>query len=216
MGNKLRELRLARKMTHDEAATAMGVSRSQFIKLERGERRLTVEYLNQAAKAFGVTPAELLEDVVIPETTPIVGRAGAGPDGSVLFATGDGNFGEIPAPVNSTTTTEALEVQGDSMTGIANDGWVITYDEKQPPNEDHMGEPCVCWLEDHRVLVKIPFPGRGAGLYDLESASAKTMRDVPVRYFALVTNIIPRKAAKKFIKRNPDHQIEDVSIKPGE
>lgn len=143
---------------------------------------------------------------------PIVGKAGAGPDGTVLFATGDGNFGEIPAPANSTASTEALEVQGDSMRGIANDGWIITYDDKRAPGDEHMGEPCVCWLENDRVLVKTPYPSREVGLFHLESANAATMRDVPVRYMALVTNIIPRKSAEKWVRRNPTVDVTDVKL----
>ncbi|MBB2973978.1 hypothetical protein [Mesorhizobium sp. RMAD-H1] len=203
--------------TPKEAAIYFGWVYETYIQHEQGIRGIT-RAAAKYAQAFRVSEGWLLTGEGIgpddnkPKTVPITGMAGAGPDGTVLFATGDSNFGEITAPVNSTPTTEALEVKGDSMRGIANDGWIITYDEKQPPNEDHMGEPCVCWLEDDRVLVKIPFPGRGPGLFDLESANAPTMRDVPVRYFALITNIVPRRAARKFIKRNPDHGIKDVKI----
>lgn len=62
MGNNLKKLRNACKMTHDRAAEAMGVSKGQYIKLERGERRLTLEYINQAAKAFDVTPSDVIDD----------------------------------------------------------------------------------------------------------------------------------------------------------
>lgn len=162
----------------------------------------------------GDGPESVETDEVTAEkpTIPIVGKAGAGPDGSVLFAEGDGNFGEYPAPTNSTPTTVALEVQGDSMTGIARDGWIVTYDDKKPPEAEHMGEPCICWLEDGRVLVKTPYPGRGVGLFDLESENARTMRDVPVRYFALVSNIVPRRSAHRYARRNPDAAVEDLSI----
>jgi transcriptional regulator with XRE-family HTH domain len=61
MGNKLKALREDRRWTQDMAAEAMGVSRGQYIKLERGERRLNVEYINRAAKAFGVMPSDILD-----------------------------------------------------------------------------------------------------------------------------------------------------------
>src|SRR5690242_1985728 len=51
MGNRLKELREEAGWTHDQAASAMGVSRGQFIKLERGERRMTADYMARAAKA---------------------------------------------------------------------------------------------------------------------------------------------------------------------
>lgn len=71
MGNALKSLRDARGWTHEQAAEAMGVSRSQFIKLERGERRLTVDYIRTAAKAFGVPEAAIIAG---PRPIPVVGR----------------------------------------------------------------------------------------------------------------------------------------------
>ncbi|QDI83738.1 LexA family transcriptional regulator [Methylorubrum populi] len=69
MGNTLRELRLERGWTHEEAAAAMGVSRGQFIKLERGERGLTERTIALAARAFAVLPSR-----VIGEGTSAVGE----------------------------------------------------------------------------------------------------------------------------------------------
>lgn len=62
MGNQLRNLRNAKGLTQDEAADAMSVSRGQYIKLERGERRLTEDYIVRAAKAFGVSPNQIIAD----------------------------------------------------------------------------------------------------------------------------------------------------------
>jgi len=143
---------------------------------------------------------------------PIVGKAGAGPEGTVLFATGDRNFGEIEAPLDAAPSARALEVQGNSMYGVANDGWIIFFEDKETPSAEHMGELCVCFLEDERVLVKIPYPGSQRGLYNLDSANAPPMRDVAVRAFAIVTDIKTRRAAQRFIRRNPDHPIEDLKI----
>lgn len=61
MGNKLKLLRKAKNWTHEQAADAMGMSRSGFIKLERGERRLTLDYIGRAAKAFDVRPADVID-----------------------------------------------------------------------------------------------------------------------------------------------------------
>lgn len=150
--------------------------------------------------------------VPIQRFVPIIGLAGAGPDGTVLFAEGHGNFGEIAAPADASEATEALEVRGDSMHGLANDGWIIFYDDKTAPNQDHMGEPCVCWLANGKVLVKVPQPARDSGLFNLESVNAPTMRDIAVDAMALITDIKTRKAAQRFIRRNPDIQVNDVVI----
>lgn len=169
-------------------------------------KRFPIQYLPKLEEFFGNSPFAGMKKV------RIVGLAGAGPDGSVLFATGDGNFGEVAAPLDASPNTVALEVRGDSMYGVANDGWMIFYDEREEPNEEHMGELCVCWLEDDRVLVKIPHRGSAKGLFNLESANAPTMRDVAVKYFALVTDIKTRRSARKFARNNPDHPIQDVKI----
>lgn len=149
-----------------------------------------------------------------PLVIPIIGLAGAGPDGSVVFSEGQGNFGEVDAPIGASKGTVALEVRGNSMHGLANDGWLIFYDERTEPRLEYMGEPCVCWLEDGHVLVKIPQPTREPGLFHLESANAPTMRDVPVREMAAVTDIKTKRAAGKYIRRNPDQPIDDVKTEP--
>lgn len=62
MNNRLKKLRTEARLTQDEAAAAMGVSRGQYIKLERGERRLTTDYIARAAKAFHVSQSAVIED----------------------------------------------------------------------------------------------------------------------------------------------------------
>lgn len=189
-----------------------GFSYSTYSQHERGMVGIT-RAAKDYARAYRVSEAWLLTGEGTPEETryaPIRGLAGAGPDGTVLFATGDGNFGEVQAPIDSAPTVEALEVRGSSMYGIANDGWLIFYEDKEVPSDEHMGELCVCWLEDDRVLIKIPQPGSQPGLFHLESANAPTMRDVPVRYFSIVTDIKTRRSADRFIRRNPGHPVEDV------
>lgn len=200
--------------TAKDAARFFGWTYETYIQHEQGTRGLS-RAADRYAKAFRVREGWLLTGEGdgpdgAPTTVPVVGLAGAGPDGSVLFATGDGNFGEVPAPLDASVNTEALEVRGDSMRGLANDGWLIFYDEKEPPRLDHLGEVCVCFLEDDRVLVKTPYPGSQPGLYHLESVNAPMMLDVPVRYFAFVTDIKPRRSAQRFASRNPDQSIQDV------
>lgn len=59
MGNQLKKIRESKGMTHDDAAAAMAISRGQYIKLERGERRLNEDYILRASRAFGV-PVQLV------------------------------------------------------------------------------------------------------------------------------------------------------------
>ncbi len=153
-----------------------------------------------------------LEEAMFASSVPIVGKGGAGPDGQVLFAHSDGEFGEATALPNATEDTRALIVEGTSLRGMADDGSLVFYDSPLPPSEAHIGELSVCWLEDDRVLIKYPYPGSKPGLWHLESTSAPTIRDVPVRMMALITGSITRAAAKSFIRRSPHFTFEDVKV----
>jgi len=194
---------LARHLTK---TLGRSIDRAAVNKMLSGLRKLAADELIAAAGYLGI-PAPMGSVML-----QIAGKAGAGPDGSVLFARSDEYLGEVPAPANATAATTVLEVAGDSMRGMANDGWLIFYDERVPPSEEHIGEPCVCWLENDRVVIKTPYFGRLPGLYDLESQNAETMRDVAVRDMALVTNIVPRRSAQKFIRRHPNQPFDDVKV----
>jgi transcriptional regulator with XRE-family HTH domain len=204
MGNRLKELRSERGWTHDRAAEAMAISRGQYIKLERGERRLTLDYIDRAAKAFSVDPTMIISEGGTVVSVPVVGRAGAGPSGEVIFDAEQQVLEEVPAPPGATRNTVGLGVQGDSMRGIANDGWLIFYDDRHfPPTDEMLGELCVVGTAGGQTLVKFLAPGRGPGLYDLESYNAPTLRDEPVEWAALVTSIIPRKPARRMMAADP-------------
>jgi hypothetical protein len=176
---------------------------------EKEVRAIKAHELSAMARFFGKEPPG--GDPSAIRFVPIRGLAGAGPEGSVLYSSGDGNFGEIEAPRDAKDTTEALEVRGNSMYGMANDGYLIFYEDKEEPSENHMGHMCVCFLQDERVLVKFPSLGSAPGLFHLESVNAPMMRDIPVRHFAIVTDIKTRYAAQKFARRNPHIPIEDVT-----
>ena len=200
-----------------DAAKALGVSYPTYAGHENGSSGFKHSTGELYARRFKVSFDWLMtgRGPMIPDgerTIPIVGYAGAGPDGSVLFAEGQGNYGEAVAPIDASDTTEALEVRGDSMHGLANDGWLIFYDEKTLPGREHMGEPCVCWLANGRVLIKEPQWGSAPGLFHLTSINARTMPDVAVEAMALVTDIKTRVAAKKYIRRHPDIQIDDLVV----
>lgn len=62
MANNLRALREAKGFTQEGLAAEMGTTRSQLIKLERGERQLTPKWIERAAAALGVTLGALIEE----------------------------------------------------------------------------------------------------------------------------------------------------------
>ena len=60
MGNGLRAARIKARMNIEQAATALGISRSGYVKIERSERRLTAELIRRACELFGVSAEELI------------------------------------------------------------------------------------------------------------------------------------------------------------
>lgn len=196
MGNKLKSLRLSSPLTQEQIADAMGISKSQYIKLERGERRLTVDYARRAAQAFGVRASDVTDDQV--DHLPVVGRIGASTSGEILHDTDHGPFGEIIVPIGAFGTEVAVEVEGHSMGIYAPDGSLIIYDDRRdPPTEDMLGEVCVIGLPDGRVLLKRLLRGSRRGLFDLESIVGETLRDQAIEWAAVVAMVIHPRQAKK-------------------
>lgn len=60
MSNRIREIREANGLSRVALAKRVGCSDRQIIKLERGERRLTQEWMERIGAGLGVSPAELI------------------------------------------------------------------------------------------------------------------------------------------------------------
>jgi hypothetical protein len=129
----------------------------------------------------------------------IIGRVGAGPEGSISFEE-QSDLGTAPAVPGWTDTTVAVEVWGNSMRPIAYDGWLVYYDKREGAlTPDMLGQPCVIGLASGHTVMKVPQHGSRRGVYNLESANpaVDTMRDQRVKWAAFVTAIVPRRAARK-------------------
>lgn len=87
MENQLKRLRKAVGLTQAELADKIGTTRSQLVKLERGERRMSDVWLKKLAPALGVSQGEILGDQAID------GRIYMPPTG-VLY--GNGETGPVP------------------------------------------------------------------------------------------------------------------------
>lgn len=131
-------------------------------------------------------------DSRVASTVPLVGYVGAGAQVN-LFADGQGPFGEVEMPPGGSAKTVAVEVRGDSMAGLADDRWIIYYeDRREPVTEDLLGRLCVVGLADGRVLVKKLALGRLVGRFDLYSTQGTPLFDQDVLWAAAVEWIKPR------------------------
>lgn len=120
MGNSLRTLRTKRGWTHEHAAERMGISRGQFIKLERGERQLTSRTIALAAKAFGVAETEIIAQAV-----PVVSWISAGRLAHGGPVTEEDEVRTIAVNDLPQGDWIALVVEGDSMDRVAPEGSII-------------------------------------------------------------------------------------------
>lgn len=178
MGNGLKSLREGRGWNQQQAADQFGYSFEGYKKIEYGKRRLSAEIIERACAVYGVSEAVVMGRPDAP-SVKLVGYIGAG-NAAHYYANGDDPNEEVERPPESNEATVAAQVRGDSMYPVADDGDLIYFDDKlEPPTDDLIGKLCVVGLLDDRILVKRLYRGR-AGLYNLTSANAPPMQDVPV------------------------------------
>lgn len=60
MENRIEELRKARGLTLKQLADLVGTSNQQISFLEKGKRRLTVDWMTRISEALGCQPADLI------------------------------------------------------------------------------------------------------------------------------------------------------------
>lgn len=156
MKNRIREIRKRAGLTLEQVAKAAGATNQMVGILERGERTLTIDWLERIAPVLGVTAVELLdqgEDTKV----PVVGYVGAGFE---IFPIDDHMKGAgldyIDAPPGvASKSTVAVMVRGDSMIPVLEEGDVIYYDEKTEGDFDSLlGRMCVVQCHDGATYVK--------------------------------------------------------------
>ncbi len=132
MQNRILELRKNHGMTLAQLAEKTGSTPQQIGRLEKGERRLTTDWMEKIAQALDVLPEDLMtsnhgERVVIPEiaTNTMVGNATR----KTNVAEGDNILSEWSLPkqllanqVGSDSTMRIIQVMGDSMQPEFNPG----------------------------------------------------------------------------------------------
>ncbi len=126
----MRELRHERDWTQEQAADAFGLSKSGYIKIETGERGLSLKWVARAAEIYGIPKAAILSDDVTNDSTavdrigsptwsiPVVGKAEAGSWLKDVDDVQERDYPEIPAsPEKQYEKIEqfAVAVVGDSM-----------------------------------------------------------------------------------------------------
>lgn len=154
MSNNIKLYRQKAGLTLEQVAQAAGTSNQMIGLLERGQRKLTVEWMERIAPALGVSPADLM---LASKTVPVVGYVGAGAEIYSIddHAKGNGMFETSAPPQGATPSMVALVVRGDSMSPAYEDGDIIYYDQQLTGDFDHLvGKRVVVRLKDGRTYVK--------------------------------------------------------------
>ena len=206
---RLRQARLDRGYdTAASAADAHGWSRNTYASNENGNAPFSYRRAKEYAVAFGVAP-EWLYDASGPmqaaagdgTEVQVIGRVGANPDGTVLFALGHDPAELAPIPPGGTDRARALRVVGHSMRGLADNGALIYFeDQRTAPTPDMLGQVVIVETDTDEVLVKRLLRGSRPGLYDLESIAGPMRRDARLRWAAHITAIIPPFQARRIIR----------------
>lgn len=208
IGERLKEARLAAGYTSAADAAAKFEWHPQNVRDHEANRRgVDAEQAERYARAYRVDPAWILFGGATrkPRATglvPIIGKVGADPDGVILFSTGQAAGDQAPIPPGGTARAAALEVAGHSMRGVADDGALIYFEEQHTtPTKDHVGRVVICELETGEVLLKRLLRGDEAGRWDLESIIGPTRHNVPIRWVANISAIIPPPISQRVIVR---------------
>ncbi len=190
-----------------EAARRGGLERN-FVQDILHERKRTVrgDNLDRLAKGLSCDPSDLIpsarRSVDRVEYREVVGYAGADPDGTILFALGQGTGDFAPVPPNGSPTAKCVEIRGHSMPFVAEDGSLVWFDDqKTKPDHEMIGHVVVVQLDTDEVLIKRLLNGSDRGLYDLESLAGPTRHNVRPVWVARIISIIPALEARRIIRR---------------
>jgi SOS-response transcriptional repressor LexA len=191
--NRLAELRRRAGLTQDQLAERAETGRSQIVKLERGERRLTVDWMLRLARALNCEPKDLLPPEAGPAPSAPSGPWATGPGGmpardlpvcgaarggaNALFVDQGNALEHVfrPAQLDGVGNAFAVYAVGDSMEPKYQAGDLLFINPNLPPVK---GCFVVVELGDHEAYVK-QFVRQSDDMLMLREFSP-VMRDIPI------------------------------------
>lgn len=173
VGENLRRIRNARKLSQEMLARKSTVSQSAISAIEREEKAPTASTLTLLAKALGCVPSDLLEEKekalqvsgVLPVTTRRVPLLGTVHCGEPSFAEQEfESYVEAGAEIHADF---ALRAKGDSMTGARiQDGDIVFIRRQDTVNN---GEIAAVLIDDEAALKRIRYLPGGMTMLQAEN-----------------------------------------------
>ena len=208
MSNRIKEFREARGLSQDKLAELAQTTRSQIVKLERGERRLTVDWMRRLAPVLNCLPADLMAQMDARPPLPAgseAARAGApepddrrdllavrsGARGGIdqeMFLT-DGPLDYVPRPayLRNVRSAYALYMIGESMDPRYRHGQLIHVNPSRPISP---GDGVAVTKKNSAVLVKEFVRRTATGILLREYRPEDRQFEVPLEEIADVHRIV--------------------------
>lgn len=196
LAEKIKAIRCAAGLNQSEFAELLETTQSTVTRWEKGSRPQG-DALHRIAVFANTTVERLIGvDSLLSSNSddiPVVGYVGAGAQVYPLddYAQGAGmDFVERPPFVVGDAV--AVEVKGDSLLPVAENGWRLVYmGEQTMLEEEVLNRLCVVQLADGRMLVKRLVRGSQPQRYHLLSTNAPVIEDAEVVWAAKVRAIVP-------------------------
>lgn len=184
MTDKVRALLRQPGWNQQRLAAQLGVSQSTVHRWLKGAEP---EGANRDSIAALYENALSAQDADKPQVQ-LQGYVGAG---QAIYQFDEQGGGYVDAPPEYSPATVAVEVKGDSMLPLYEDGTILYYSKILTP-EQMLNRRCIARLADERVLVKTIRRGSETGLFTLVSLNAPDIEDVAIEWAAPIDWIKPR------------------------
>lgn len=147
------------------------------------------------AKSAGVKVSQLLGEEKYISLVPLIGYVERGAIVNIMKNYANGEYIEmVDAPPEVAGDIVALQIKGNGMMPIYNDGDKVFYSqEKSLSDEDCLGRQCVVKVQDGDIHLCSVMRGSRFGLYTLYPYNASIMPDVSIEWAAPVQWIDVRK-----------------------
>jgi len=194
--DKIKKIRWALGLNQGAFGELLGTNQSTVSRWENGSSP-EGPMLQKIADVANTTVERLLGDDGVTgapaNKIPVVGYVGGGAEVYPYddYPRGDG-MDFVDRPPFLTGQAVAVEVRGNSLFPVAEDGWRLVYTGQQSlVEEEVLNRLCVVQLVDGRMLVKRIMRGTAPQRYHLASTNAPLIEDVEIVWAARVKAIIP-------------------------